>query len=218
MKKLSFIIFMLLCVAIFCTLGIWQVKRLHWKQGLIAQLDQAYAKPPEPPFVTEAEITALTQNHFLRGMFRGHLDFPKSFELQGQIDDGKQTSHTIVPYVMSEQLTILVDFGPGFTTGDKDNANTVLTGLLRSLPASNKFTPENNPAEKIFYALDRGDLGIENLHAVELLPEHTPWKDFPAQKPELRNNHLQYAVFWFTMAAVIAALTAYLAFRRAETI
>ena len=216
MKKISFLIFMSTCIAIFCAMGVWQIKRLHWKENLIAQLGQAYAKAPEPPFVTADAIRSLQRDQFLRGMFRGHLDFAKSFDLQGQIDNGQLTAHKIVPYIISKDLTILVDFGPGFTLRNKDNGNTVITGLLRHVPQRNRFTPDNHTDQKIWYSLDPAQLNIKNLKPLEILPEHTPWKEFPAQKPELRNAHLQYAIFWFTMAVITALMTFYYLSRKQD--
>lgn len=207
--RASFLIFMLACVAGFLTLGTWQVKRLHWKQGLLAQIEHAYANDPAPPFVKEKDIASLEANHFIRGMFRGHLDFPRSFQLQGQIDNGMQTSHTLVPYIISKDLTILVDFGPDFTTKDKNNGNTVLSGLLRNAPKPNPFTLNNAPERSEWFSININQLGIKNLKPLLLIPEHTPWKDYAVKKPELKNDHLQYASFWFSMAVITLVLTVY---------
>ena len=36
-------------IVLFClALGVWQVQRLHWKEGLIAERDAAVAAPPAP--------------------------------------------------------------------------------------------------------------------------------------------------------------------------
>ena len=38
-----------LVFAVLVTLGVWQVQRLQWKEGLIEQADQAGSGPPEAP-------------------------------------------------------------------------------------------------------------------------------------------------------------------------
>ena len=39
-------LFWLGLVAILAALGTWQVQRLHWKEGLIAQLNATMTRPP----------------------------------------------------------------------------------------------------------------------------------------------------------------------------
>ncbi len=207
-KKASFTVFMLVCISIFCMLGFWQIQRLHWKRAIIAELDKAYAINIDLPYVTNDKIANLKENQYLRGKFKGYLDFSKAFKLQGQIDNGKSTNHTIVPYIISNDLTILVDFGADHKE-NHDNGKVVITGLLRNAPKTNTFTPDNDPVKNIWYSIDPVQLKIGNLKPLVLLPEQTPWKKYPATKPQLRNNHLQYAIFWFTLAAVIAGLTAF---------
>ncbi len=202
-SKSCFLFFMLACISIFCALGTWQVKRLHWKENLIAELDKAYVAEPEE--ITPDQISDLKENQFLRGILKGRFYFSKAFMLMGQIDDGKQTSHSLVPFEISKDLTILVDMGPDFETPRDQIAE--VSGLLKNAPKPNRFTPENIPDQNIWYRIDPNQLNIKNLKPFLVLPEHTPWKDYPATKPELRNNHLQYAIFWFTLALVIAGLT-----------
>ncbi|MBW8882927.1 MAG: SURF1 family protein, partial [Asticcacaulis sp.] len=38
----------IMAFAILCGLGIWQIQRLHWKEGLIADLARTHALPPAP--------------------------------------------------------------------------------------------------------------------------------------------------------------------------
>ena len=50
MKRFPWILTVLTAVAIVLLvgLGVWQVERLKWKEGLIAAADAAAAKPPAP--------------------------------------------------------------------------------------------------------------------------------------------------------------------------
>lgn len=203
-SRISFLIFMLACISGFCALGTWQVKRLHWKENLIAGIDAAYAETIKP--VPLEDITSLAPDHFLRGKFRGFADFENAFDLSGQIDDGKQTSHKMLPLEISKTLTVLVDLGPDFKSRTPSRIVT-LTGLLKNAPRTNRFTPDNDPKNDIWYSINPAQLPIKNLKPLVILPEKTPWKDYPATKPELRNAHLQYAIFWFMMAFITAGLT-----------
>src|SRR5690349_14008658 len=46
MKSWLFAIFTVVMIGILAALGKWQMERLAWKQGLIAELDQKLAAPP----------------------------------------------------------------------------------------------------------------------------------------------------------------------------
>lgn len=205
MKKISFLVFMMACVAIFCTLGTWQIKRLHWKENLIAQIDQAYASEILPTPVEADKIVSLEKDHFIRGTFFGHFDFKKSFELSGQIDNGQQTSHLMVPLEISKEVTVLVDLGHDMSPQRPTRAK--ITGLLKQAPQPNRFTPENDPGNNTWYSINPDQLNIPNLKPLVIIPEKTPWKEYSSQKPELRNNHQQYAIFWFAMAVITSVLT-----------
>ena len=46
-------------VAILCALGLWQVQRLAWKQGVIAQIDaRIHATPVALPKLPDANVDA----------------------------------------------------------------------------------------------------------------------------------------------------------------
>ena len=89
-------------------------------------------------------------------------------------------------------------------------------GLLKK-PKWNSFTPENDPQRNIWYRLDLEQVKTEK-NLSELLPlymiAHSANHKFDAaffsskdQAKELpNNNHLQYAMFWFSMAIVLATI------------
>ncbi len=213
-SRISFLVFMCACVSVFCALGNWQIQRLHWKEGLIAQIDQAYATNPQTNHVGPDDIKMLAPDHFIRGQFFGRFRFDEALYLMGQIDDGKQTKHLMVPYIVDKTTTILVDMGPGFTPKGNKQPTARITGLLKHAPVPNKFTPDNVPSDKTWYSINVAQLNIPNLYPLVIVPETTPWKTYAAQKPELRNAHLQYAIFWFSMAGLISVLTACFLFRK----
>ena len=209
-SRISFLIFMLTCIGIFCALGTWQIKRLHWKEGLIGAIDREYDHPVSPTPVEPKLIEALQTNQFIRGTFTGRIDFEKSFDLQGQIDNEKQSKHKMLPLEITKDLSVLIDMGPAFEMPKTGLNKTVkITGLLKNAPSPNKFTPDNFPNQNIWYSINPDQLKIEGLRKLVILPETTPWKNYVVRKPELRNAHQQYAIFWFTMATLIAGLTIY---------
>lgn len=205
-RRFTFLLFMLICCGIFCALGAWQIKRLYWKENLITEMERAYAMPPSQEISAE-QIKSLKAGEFLRGSFKGIPAPDKSFDLSGQIDDGKSSKHLLVPFKMAPDLVLLVDMGTDFEKANIQEKAVTIQGVLKHAAQPNLFTPVNNPRKGIWYSVDVDKLYIPGLQPLILMPEKTPWKDYPARPPELRNQHLQYAIFWFTMAGLIFVLT-----------
>src|SRR5439155_18208796 len=83
-------------------------------------------------------------------------------------------------------------------------------GLLRVAPETKpgRFTPDNRPAARDWYWID-----LRALAAAQNLKDVAPfYLDLDATRPPLPNDHLQYAVTWFSLAA--AALVIYVVFER----
>lgn len=209
-SKIGFLIFMIACAVIFAVLGFWQVKRLQWKENLIAQLEQEYKKDAEQFPVTANDIADMKAGDLKRGKFSGTFQFDKSFKLSGQIDHEKSSQHMIVP-LRIENMAVLVDFGSDFILPPGRSQDAAITGLIKFFPEPNKFTPKNNPELEIWYSLNTQDVGrvyeIENLKPFVIKPEATPWGSFNLEKTQPRNSHLQYACFWFAMSAMTLVMT-----------
>ena len=93
--------------------------------------------------------------------------------------------------------------------------NVKIIGLLRRPSERNPFTPDNKPLKNEWYHPDIEEIadvksipGIihEYIMHVEKAENSGNASDYPiaeATKPVLTNNHLQYAIFWFSMAGVL---------------
>ena len=88
---------------------------------------------------------------------------------------------------------------------------TTITGLLRQPPQTNMFTPANNLESGAWYSINFEELsehkGLNNIWPLMVYDEGAENKtDYPiaqATRPRLKNDHLQYAVFWFSMAGIL---------------
>jgi surfeit locus 1 family protein len=89
-----------------------------------------------------------------------------------------------------------------------------ITGVLRRGDPPNAFTPPNQPAQNLWYSRDvpamAQTLGVAAPAPVFLMLESPAPKGFgppPAPLPtDIPNNHLQYAVTWFGLAAALAGV------------
>jgi surfeit locus 1 family protein len=86
--------------------------------------------------------------------------------------------------------------------------------VLRRGDSANAFTPPNQPAQNLWYARDipamARALGVSDPAPVFMMLEAPAPKGLaptPAPLPaDIPNNHLQYAITWFGLAAALAGV------------
>jgi surfeit locus 1 family protein len=212
--------FTLIGLIILCSLGAWQIKRLHWKETLLANIEAAYQTDPEKNPQTNATLrnAALKNTPIIHGKISGH--FTKSAPLRSgpRPMDEKAGYHLYAPFRMFGGGYLLVN--RGWIPADQDPAAppqgaVTLYGLFREAPRANFFTPPNDAAKNYWYRFDADSIqshyGIKSLAPYILYEEkQNPElssqgvKPIPvAQKLEINNNHRGYAFFWFAMAGAL---------------
>lgn len=222
-----------LAMAILLSLGTWQVKRLHWKEALIADIEERRNAAPLDLAGLEAilakggdvdyraaEATGRYLNekerHFL-ATFRGQAGFYVYTPLA--LADGRYlfVNRGFVPYDRKE---------PSSRPQSLVEGEQVVKGLARArLNAKpSMMVPENDESKNVFYwkDLDRMAASVA-LPADKVVPffldaDATP---VPGGLPEggvteidLPNSHLQYAITWYGLALALAGVVAYAIFRR----
>lgn len=205
-------------VIVLCSLGTWQVQRLHWKEGLLSEIDQAYQVDISKKLIGSDELLqAYDENRLvLRGTVIGSYMLKKTFKLGPRTHDGKQGYHLYTPLKLLDGGTILINRGwiANETVMPLPPTGTVrVQGLVRKPDAPNKFTPMNNPGDDEWF-----DIDFAQIASVKNIPKLAPYvlyvegPDTGVQpipvgaKPELYNNHKYYAVFWFMMAGLMVII------------
>jgi surfeit locus 1 family protein len=103
---------------------------------------------------------------------------------------------------------------PGTRQTGNVGGTATATGVWRTPDAPNAFTPAPDRAHRIWYARDLADMakadGIKLLAPVVVEADATP---NPGGLPKggqtvvnFPNNHLQYAITWFGLAAALAGV------------
>jgi surfeit locus 1 family protein len=141
-------------LALLVGLGLWQLQRLEWKQGLIAQIEQrAHAEP-----ISLADGIARTNAgedvSYLRVRVEGRFDNAKERYLYA-LSDGTPGWHVITPLTTSEGQVVLIDRGfvpnafkePSSRTQGEINDTVTVTGLARQPETRGLFVSDNEPAE-----------------------------------------------------------------------
>ena len=218
------------------SLGTWQVQRLGWKNDLIgrvaARVDEAPGALPmaaqwrRPAFADDNEYRPfrLTGRFHSadtdRPDFRRFYTFTLLAEPQGPL--GGQGYWAMHLFELEDGGVVYVNRGfvPLAARGHEQAppvGEVTLTGLLRQSSGGNAFTPPCEPAAFTCYTNDlsraAGLAGLENVAPfyIDMAAAFTPASGVP-QAGETRvnfpNNHLQYVVTWYGLAAALTGVFA----------
>jgi surfeit locus 1 family protein len=210
-------------------LGVWQVQRLHWKEGLIAQRDAAVTASPIAPPQSFDEARGLEFHHIVaEGVFRND----KELYLAASSDSGDAGYQVVTPLVMSDGRTMFVN--RGFVPSQlKDPAKRAagelvgtqrVVGLLR-LPSPTKpsfFLPDNRPDLNLWFWVDLPAMakaaGVADPVPFYVDADNSPnpggWPKGGITRLDLPNDHLQYAITWFSLA--VALIVIYVLYHRRD--
>src|SRR5680860_419895 len=101
---------MLAALAVLVGLGLWQLQRLHWKQGLLAQIEARTKGPP----ITLKDAVALAREgrdpNYYRVRVDGRFHHAKERYLYA-VSDGRVGWHIITPLETEDGDMVLVDRG-----------------------------------------------------------------------------------------------------------
>ncbi|WP_420586455.1 SURF1 family protein [Ruegeria sp.] len=215
MRRILFLlIFGLAGLGVLLSLGIWQVQRLAWKQGVLAEIESRISAEPValPLQVSEQH------DKYLPVTISGDLEPGEIHVLVSVKQVG--AGYRIIQSFSTEDRTILVDRGFVPTTAkqaDRLIGPMEITGNLHWPDEIDGYTPEPDIDENIWFARDvpalAAALGTEPVLLIarsETDPNVTP---LPVDAAGIPNDHLQYAVTWFGLALVWAAMTGYFLWR-----
>jgi surfeit locus 1 family protein len=215
-------------LAVLFSLGTWQVKRLYWKEDLLAAIEQrSHAEPVGISQIIAAEEageaieyrTAHASGRFLNdaerhffATFNGQTGYYVYTPLE--LADGNYlfVNRGFVPYDLKEPATRPQSLLEG---------EQRVTGLARARLAEKPsfMVPENDEAKNIFYWKDLDRMAATaGLPADKVLPffldaDATP---VPGGLPrggvtviDLPNSHLQYAVTWYGLTLALLGVSVF---------
>jgi surfeit locus 1 family protein len=220
----------LIALAILIGLGVWQLERLKWKEGLLAHIAALQSAPARP---IEPVLDALGQGRdvdFTRvSVSCPGLAAAPFVEMYGIIQ-GEAGSRLISACAVAtaRYRTVLVDRGfipdtvaarPSVDAGSQ--APFVVTGVLRKPEGGNIFTPPNKPDR--WFLRDAAGMARQLKAPAPapyfLMAETATNPEFkglvPAPLPtEIPNRHFEYALTWFGLAAGLVCVYVAALFKR----
>jgi surfeit locus 1 family protein len=219
-----------ICLAILLSLGVWQVKRLAWKEGVLARIAALQIAPPEPLDVVLNRLGGRGEVDFVRVQTScATLQQTPTIRLYS-ILDGVMGYRLITacPIQIGAYRSLLVDRGfvPSEGVGQVQAGaeapggpvDGLVVGVLRRPERANWMTPVNTPAApgqvRVWRSRDlpamAAALNAPDPAPVFLMLER-PAAPRPGPQPaaiptNIPNNHLGYALTWFGLAAGLAAM------------
>ena len=213
MGRLAFLlIFGLGGAAILISLGVWQMQRLAWKQGVIADIEARIAAPPvqlpdnldpERDAYLPVEVTGVLGSQYLQVLVS---------------KKGAGAGYRIIRPMLRTDGRIMVDMGFVATadaSGLKFEEGPPLTviGNLQWPQETDNFTPAPDLDKNIWFARDvqamAGALGTAPVLVVRRDAPQSggPVSPLPVDTSAIPNDHLQYAITWFSLAAIWSLMT-----------
>ncbi|MDX2103229.1 MAG: SURF1 family protein [Alphaproteobacteria bacterium] len=204
-------------VVLTVVLGTWQVQRLTWKQGLIEARARAVAAPPIP---VPERVTP--EQEFVRTAVRGTFDHARELHLIGRAYRDRPGLHIITPLILEGGGVVLVNRGwvpnaardPGQRAAGQSAEPVTVTGLIRLGSQRTWMQPENEPARNNWFYVDVAAMalatGYGDVRPFLIDADATP---NPGGLPiggqtrlDLPNNHLQYALTWYSFGLTLVVI------------
>jgi cytochrome oxidase assembly protein ShyY1 len=225
----GFVVFTFVMVALFTGLGVWQLQRRLEKHALIAALTERLATAPVPlPEVAQWPKLDPARDEFRRVAFTAtYARAPDAMVYSAgsavREDIAGPGTWAFLPARIASGETIAINTGFVENTMQQRDVEdravaklvtgqpVMLTGYLRFPERPGLLTPAENRDRRLWFVRDTGAmasaLGWGNVAPFYIdLETPVPANGVPKPGPlavHLRDEHMQYAITWFSLAVVV---------------
>lgn len=211
-----------MAMAVLVGLGYWQLLRLDWKEGLIAERDRQLAADSMP---LPTDLADPAELEFRRVALAGRFDHAQELLLSSRTHKKQVGQHVFTPFVLEDGRVLLVNRGwvpmdrldPARRADGQVSGRIALDAVLRQggWGGSSLFQPDNRPADGVWLWVDlpamaasTGLQGVITEVYAQAVPQTLPGGLPIGVEPLMvvRNDHLQYAITWFSLALVLLVI------------
>jgi surfeit locus 1 family protein len=225
-------------VAVLVGLGFWQLERRVWKQDLIARAEtRSQASVTPVPAESEWSTIGAERDEYRRVRVSGRFRHDREALVYTLLSEPKGRFRGPGYWVFTPLETAtggVVIVNRGFVPDERKSrakrsegeitGEVTVVGLLRMPEPAFWFTPAPDPARGIWYRRDPAGIaaayGLTRVAPFVIDADATPNPGGLPQGGEtllsFPNNHLQYAVTWFGLAAALAGVFAVFAWNRLQ--
>lgn len=200
------LLFFIGAVMLLAGLGAWQVERLSWKNAQIASMQERRSQPALGTLPQDTEGLEY-RNVALTGTFLND----KAFRMMICPHQGESGYCVITPFSLEDDGRVIL-VNRGFSSRGKETrleGVQTVAGVIRPNRHKRYFSPANNAEKNAWFYEDFAEMGA--AAGVELTPivveavgvEDKGVYPIPSNgKFSLRNDHLNYAITWFSLAII----------------
>ncbi len=201
------------------SLGVWQTKRLSWKEALLENI--SYNLSVEPSLLPERLKKA--EHNYKMVRVEGSLE-PRSIFILTPIKGSGAGFRVISPLKLKDGRKILIDRGV-IKEEEKARLETptqhrFVIGYLFWPNETDYFTPEPNIKRNMWFSRDLEKMAnfLETQQILVVSTENRLDPSIKMQDPtkDIPNNHLQYAITWFMMAILWFGMSVYFVYKMTE--
>jgi cytochrome oxidase assembly protein ShyY1 len=229
-RRLGFGVFTLVMVAVFAALGLWQLQRRAEKHALISALTERLAAAPEAlPPPSQWKALRPESDEFRRVDFKASFTsapdamvYSSGSAVRDDISGPGTWAFVPVRLASGETVVVNAGFVPNMMQDRSLEDRVVkplvtgepvtMTGYIRFGGTAGLLTPAENPAKRLWFVRDHlamakslgwGEVAPFYIDLEQPVPPGGIPKPGPLQV-HLRDDHLQYAITWFALAAAVA--------------
>ncbi len=222
MRRLFWPLFFgILGTVVLVSLGTWQLQRLTWKEGVIAEINARIASDP----VALPDPIDVERDKYLPVAASGTIT-EDEIHLLASTRDAGAVYRLVSAFETDGGRRIMIDRG-WIKTVDKEAARPAhdvdVVGNLHWPDERDSFTPANDVEGNIWFARDVDQMAeVLNAEPVLLIVREDSDKGtiatpLPVDTAALPNNHLEYVLTWYGLAIVWVAMTLYYLRRMRKT-
>ncbi len=216
--------------AVLIGLGTWQLQRKTWKEGLIAALTAQLAAPPIPlPAASSWPDLDVNRLQYHRVTVTAQFDNAKEALVWAapsafRRDVSGPGYWIFTPAHLADGSVVIVN--RGFVPEGRQNPKSrpqgqiagpiTIVGALRWPDARHWFTPNDEPAQNLWFTADPAAIAAANglgpvapFYVEQESPAPPGGLPHPGKLVvSLPDNHLQYALTWYGLAGVLVVMFA----------
>ena len=209
-------------LVVILALGFWQLQRLQEKLAVIEAFEARVTAPAVAPPPAGAPVA---QIEFQRVAATGRYLADKEVLILGRPFDGNTGFHLVVPFALDDGRVILINRGwipekfgplprrPARLAPPRDSV--MVDGLVHVVRPKGRFVPNNEPGRDMWFTITPSEIGAaKGLDAVATYyidrlrptPRDRQLPIGASTEVSVRNDHLQYAITWFSFAISLAVI------------
>lgn len=209
-------------------LGTWQLDRMSWKRDLLATMEDRMA---QPPVMLPADIGDPTGWAYRRVALSGRYLHAHELHLASRTYRGQAGYHLLTPLVRDDlpddaagPRVVLIDRGwvptgaldPATRPDSRPEGPQTVTGIAREPLPQAWMQPDNEPGNNVWFWIDLPAIaaaaGLAPADLAPLTVERDADPEGPAlpvggrTRLDLPNNHLEYAITWYSFALILMVI------------